>query len=124
MSLTTATGTCQTGYSGAPTSFCTAQGTWESVENPCTRTRAFDPPARGSTRIFLAIGIQCSGFYDAANNITWPTTLSLEYAEGACSAGHEGLPQRLCRADGTWDAVIGSCSRACFFYFMACSLCG
>ena len=38
-SLTTATGTCLGGYSGSPTSACTASGTWGAVSNPCTRTQ-------------------------------------------------------------------------------------
>ena len=38
-SLTSGYGTCFTGYSGSPSSSCSASGTWGEVTSPCVRTR-------------------------------------------------------------------------------------
>ena len=83
------TGTCVTGYSGAPVRTCSITGVWASSVSPaCVRNT-------------------CS----AANfgNAIWPgSTLSMTTVTGTCATGFSGVPSRACNADGTWSLSVSN----------------
>ena len=92
LSMTTATGTCVTGYSGVPSRACSADGTWSpSIANPCVR-------------------LYCP--WAQRNDAIWPHSAApTSTVSGECIAGYSGTPTRDCSVSGEWLAVSGACTR-------------
>ena len=89
----TATGTCESGYSGSPKRECLITGEWSSsvVDSPCTCNLC---PAATN------------------NNAVWPgDTPSNTVAVGACQPGFSGTPSRECTAAGEWGAISNPCAQ-------------
>ena len=55
LSLTTAVGTCLSGYVGSPSRACLAEGVFGDVINPCTRTLYFLSPGLGYINIVRSV---------------------------------------------------------------------
>ena len=87
----TATGSCESGYSGAPKRDCLITGEWSlTVDAPlCNR-------------------ILCPA--ETSNNTVWPgNTLSNTVAVGTCQPGFSGSPSRECTGAGDWGAISNPC---------------
>jgi len=92
-SLTTAYATCNSGYIGAPSRECLADGTWGEVQGRCFSE--FTCPAQSN--------------YAHAD---WPQTNGGESASGECRNGWGGNPSRKCNLDGNWQSlVVSHCQR-------------
>ena len=78
---------CVAGYSGRISRGCSFFGEWTELSNTCTRNVCAE---------------------ETLNGITWAATDSLTTATQMCADGVSSLT-RVCSAEGTWEAVEGSC---------------
>ena len=92
LSMTTATGSCLPGWSGSPTRYCEAEGSWSStVSNPCIQ-------------LFCPAG--------ALDNAAWPLSAAGSTdVSGVCAEGYSGTGVRDCDINGNWATVKTPCTR-------------
>lgn len=87
------TGTCNLGWTGAPTRRCTVNGNWETnVVNHCQR-------------------VSCQSTILA--NAQFPKVNAFERAVGTCVSGFTGQVTRECLPSGEFGAPIGECFGPC-----------
>ena len=119
-----ASGTCISGWYGAPTRLCNLDG-WGSVSSPCQRTssglvlcatrsrkltqpRPHRPGHTGGPPDYTCPAV-------TANNAVYAAAPSLSTNQlGVCGTGYSGAPLRNCSATGAWvDVPSPQCSRTC-----------
>lgn len=103
---TSATGTCQSGYTGTPTRSCSSSGAWGTISNPCA------PPCPAITTASSSTAYA-----------TWPQTNYGQTATGTCQSGYSGAPTptRSCGSNSTWGTISGTCIQACTASTSSCS---
>jgi hypothetical protein len=89
----TASGTCGTGFAGAPFRTCDSTGAWQAIQSPCAV-------------------LTCPG--TTAGFAIWPaTTAGTGSVSGTCVDGYgknnNVTPTRNCPASGTWSSVTSPC---------------
>lgn len=93
--LTTQTGTCPGGFSGSPTRYCHANGTWADVASPCQQALVVTCPAT------------------AEGNAEWPSASGSTVVSGTCVSGFAGNPTRPCDSNGNLGPISSPCVPLC-----------
>ena len=84
-------GTCDLGWTGAPTRSCGLTGSWSTVSGSCTR-------------------MSCSATDDAGAQASWASSFAgTSNVAGSCHPNTSGAPSRDCFYNATWSAVVNPC---------------